>query len=258
MKRLPFKVFILMVLAVFSMSSLAPAYAETAFKWYNPLTWMYDNGRPSKEKAKATEVRKAKPSQSRWSKSSKKLTKDHKKKEKTKKKNGKTEVGAVIETEKGNITIRLYPKDAPTTVDNFKELVEGKFYDKPGMKFHRVVPGFVIQTGDPTGTGYGGSGHKIPLEVKNKLSHDGRGVIAMARGPLPNSATSQFYITLKKHTQLDGKYAVFGQVIQGLDILEKIEKDDRLYGIKLIDVSERIAERRSEDQSMLNKIFGNF
>jgi cyclophilin family peptidyl-prolyl cis-trans isomerase len=145
--------------------------------------------------------------------------------------------GALIETEKGNIAIELYPDQAPLTVENFLKLVDKRFYHASGMKFHRVVPGFVIQTGDPTGTGMGGSPDRIPLEVKNKLSHKAKGVVAMARGMDPNSATSQFYITLAPQKNLDGKYAVFGRVISGMDVLDRIKEGDMLYGVRIIDTS---------------------
>lgn len=141
---------------------------------------------------------------------------------------------AIIETEKGNISIELYPDQAPLTVANFAKLANDGFYGKFNMKFHRVIPGFVIQTGDPTGTGAGGSKQTVPLEVKNKLSHNAKGMVAMARGADPNSATSQFYITLTPQTVLDGKYAVFGKVVGGMEILDKIEKDNMLYGVRIV------------------------
>ncbi|MFN8615110.1 MAG: peptidylprolyl isomerase [Vampirovibrionales bacterium] len=141
--------------------------------------------------------------------------------------------GAIIETQQGKIIIRFYEAEAPLTVANFKRLVQQGFYNTSGMVFHRVVKDFVIQTGDPTGTGFGGSPNTIPLEVKNKLVHDSIGVVAMARGPLPDSATSQFYITLTKQTPLDGKYAIFAEVIDGLDVLTRIQAKDKVYGIQL-------------------------
>ena len=144
---------------------------------------------------------------------------------------------AVLETEKGKIYIELYPDAAPLTVANFVKLVNEGFYNRPSMKFHRVVPGFVVQTGDPTGTGAGGSKDRVPLEVKNKLSHDAKGVVAMARSLDPDSATSQFYITLAPQTALDGKYAVFGRVISGLSVLDLIEKDTKLYGVSMVELS---------------------
>jgi peptidylprolyl isomerase/peptidyl-prolyl cis-trans isomerase B (cyclophilin B) len=144
---------------------------------------------------------------------------------------------ALLETERGNIGIVLYPQAAPKTVENFTRLVQSQFYNAPSMVFHRVLPGFVIQTGDPTGTGYGGSDRRVPLEVKNRLSHNAKGMVAMARGSDPNSATSQFYITLSPQPQLDGKYAVFGQVVSGMAVLDRIRQGDKLYGVQLVDAA---------------------
>lgn len=156
-----------------------------------------------------------------------------------------------LETQKGNVVFELYPDEAPVTVANFVKLVSDNFYNQPGMKFHRVVPGFVIQTGDPTGTGAGGSKERIPLEIKNKLSHDAKGVVAMARGASPNSATSQFYITLAPQKTLDAKYAIFGRVVSGLEVLDKIEKGDIVYGAKLTDLR---SVARDEDPSKKNAL----
>ncbi len=131
----------------------------------------------------------------------------------------------------GKIVIELYPDVAPRTVSNFKKLVEEKFYD--GLIFHRVIDDFMIQTGDPTGTGSGGSEKTIKGEFyingfKNTLSHT-RGVVSMARrGTNPetydtmNSASSQFFIVQADSTYLDGKYAAFGKVISGLDVVDAI------------------------------------
>lgn len=162
---------------------------------------------------------------------------------------------AVMETEKGNITFELYPEQAPATVQNFAKLVSDGFYNRFNMKFHRVLPGFVIQTGDPTGTGAGGSKERIPLEAKNRLSHDAKGIVAMARGADPNSATSQFYITLAPQTSLDGKYAIFGRVIAGLDVLEKIEKNDMLYGIRLVDIDSVVRDPAPDKKKFFSSIF---
>jgi peptidyl-prolyl cis-trans isomerase B (cyclophilin B) len=101
-----------------------------------------------------------------------------------------------------------------------------------------VIPGFVIQTGDPTGTGAGGSKNTIPLEAKNKLTHNVKGMVAMARGGDPDSASSQFYITLAPQTALDGKYAIFGKVVGGLDVVEKITKNDELYAVRIVEPKE--------------------
>lgn len=123
------------------------------------------------------------------------------------------------------IVLELDAKAAPISVANFIKLVEDKFYDD--LKIHRVVPGFVIQTGDPQGSGYGGSKETITGEFSengwdNPISHE-RGVVSMARkNSSYDSATSQFFILLEDNTQLDGFYAAFGRVIEGMDIVDEI------------------------------------
>ena len=143
------------------------------------------------------------------------------------------EVGrtVVIDTNKGVIKLALYEKDAPITTKNFIDLVERKFYD--GLKFHRVVPGFVIQGGDPKGDGTGGSGKTIKLEVSPKLKHDAAGVLAMARSQDPNSASCQFYITLEATPFLDNNYAVFGRVTSGLEVVKKIAIGDVMKTVRI-------------------------
>lgn len=146
---------------------------------------------------------------------------------------GKPEFGrtVVIVTNKGTIKFGLYEKDAPITTKNFVGLVNRKFYD--GLKFHRVVPGFVAQGGDPAGDGTGTSDKSIKLEVSPKLKHDAAGVVAMARRQDPDSATCQFYITLAPTPQLDMGYAVFGRVTEGLDVVQKIEKGDVMKTVRI-------------------------
>ncbi len=122
------------------------------------------------------------------------------------------------------IVVELDASTAPITVKNFQKLVSEKFYD--GLIFHRVIEGFMIQGGDPTGTGMGGSQEKIKGEfimngVLNKLSHR-RGVISMARSNNPNSASSQFFICHSDATFLDGQYASFGKVVEGIETVDKI------------------------------------
>ncbi len=138
----------------------------------------------------------------------------------------------VIETNKGVIKAALYEKDAPITTKNFIDLVNRKFYD--GLTFHRYEPGFVIQGGDPKGDGTGGSDKKIKLEVTPKLKFDSAGVMGMARTSDPNSATSQFFITLDAAPHLDMKYAVFGRVKQGMDVLNKLRKGDKMLKVRII------------------------
>lgn len=124
----------------------------------------------------------------------------------------------------GSVEVELYPDLAPITVTNFLSLVERGFYN--GLTFHRIVPGFVIQGGDPTGTGMGGSGERIRGEfaangVANELSHT-RGVISMARSQHPDSASSQFFLMVADATYLDGNYAGFGRVISGQELLDEL------------------------------------
>lgn len=139
---------------------------------------------------------------------------------------------AIIETDKGTITAELYEQDAPITTANFIELAERGFYD--GLTFHRVVPGFVIQGGDPLGNGTGGSDKRIPLEVSPQLKHGDAGALAMARTNDPNSATSQFYITLAPTPNLDGQYAVFGRVTEGLEVVKQIQRGDKMTSVRIV------------------------
>ena len=124
----------------------------------------------------------------------------------------------------GEITLQLFPSVAPITVKNFLDLVDSSFYD--GLIFHRVIKGFMIQGGDPLGTGMGGSKNNIKGEFKqngvdNQLEHT-RGVISMARAFNPNSASSQFFIMHKDAKYLDGAYAAFGAVIEGIEVVDRI------------------------------------
>lgn len=130
-----------------------------------------------------------------------------------------------IEMENGKkIKIELYPDAAPITVANFEKLVKKGFYD--GLIFHRVIKDFMIQGGDPTGTGMGGADEKIKGEfiingVNNMVRHE-RGVISMARSADPNSASSQFFIVHKTSPHLNGQYAAFGKVVEGMDVVDEI------------------------------------
>lgn len=142
---------------------------------------------------------------------------------------GKNRVATIV-TEKGTIKFELYEKDAPITTKNFIDLAQKGFYD--GLTFHRVEPGFVIQGGDPRGDGTGGSGKTIPLEIAPNLTHK-KGAVAMARSNDPNSASSQFYIVLEDAKFLDKSYAVFGQVLEGQDVVEKIAKGDKMLKVTI-------------------------
>ncbi len=137
---------------------------------------------------------------------------------------------AILETSKGRIVIELYTKEAPITTTNFIGLTNSGFYN--GLKFHRYEPGFVIQGGDPNGDGTGGSPSKIKLEINSKLTHV-KGAVAMARTNVPDSASSQFYITLEDSHFLDGSYAVFGQVTEGMDNALKLRAGDKINSITI-------------------------
>lgn len=160
---------------------------------------------------------------------------------------------AVIKTSKGSITVKLFGKEAPIHVGNFVELARKGFYND--TKFHRYIPGFVIQGGDPDtknassevvaaeaakGDGYGkfgvgGPGYKIQGEfdpAKNPHKHE-RGALAMARSQNPDSAGSQFYFALQPLAQLDGSYTVFGQITDGLDIMDKLRAGDAIESVTI-------------------------
>jgi len=144
-----------------------------------------------------------------------------------------TSYAATISTEKGEIVVTLDPGAAPETVNNFVSLARAGFYD--GLTFHRVEPDFVIQGGDPLGDGTGGPGYTVPAEIG--LEHV-KGAIAMARqsdqvNPERESSGSQFYITLEETPHLDGAYTVFGQVVEGMDVVESIAPGDVIESITI-------------------------
>ena len=145
--------------------------------------------------------------------------------------NEKTDL-VLFEMQDGKTLVaELYPEVAPVTVENFKKLVGQGFYN--GTIFHRVIPGFMIQGGDPTGTGTGGPGWHIKGEfaangVKNDLKHT-RGVLSMARAMAPDSAGSQFFIMHKDAPHLDGQYAAFGKVVEGMETVDAIAETDTDY-----------------------------
>jgi peptidyl-prolyl cis-trans isomerase B (cyclophilin B) len=151
-------------------------------------------------------------------------------------------VRAIIKLAKGGkIVIKFYPKDAPESVANFIKLAKKGFYD--GLAFHRVIPGFVAQGGDPNGDGSGGPGYTIKGEftengVNNPQTHV-PGAVAMARTNVPDSAGSQFYICLAPQPALDGKYAVFGQVIEGMDLVQQIQVGDKMEKVTIVDGSHK-------------------
>jgi peptidyl-prolyl cis-trans isomerase B (cyclophilin B) len=132
---------------------------------------------------------------------------------------------ATIETNRGTIRIELHDDKAPRTVANFVKLSQDGFYD--GLKFHRVIPDFMVQTGCPQGTGRGGPGYKFEDEFHPDLKHDGPGVLSMANAG-PNTNGSQFFITHVATPWLDNKHSVFGRVIEGQDVVDRIEQNDEM------------------------------
>lgn len=145
---------------------------------------------------------------------------------------------AVIDTNKGRIVVDLFQDDVPVTVNNFVFLALNGYYD--GVKFHRVLEDFMAQTGDPTGTGTGGPGYEFADEFRDHLRHDAKGVVSMANaGPATNG--SQFFITFVPTPWLDGRHTVFGRVIEGEDVLDRIQRVDpgRPFGPEP-DVMERV------------------
>jgi peptidyl-prolyl cis-trans isomerase B (cyclophilin B) len=157
---------------------------------------------------------------------------------------------AVIDTKFGSMEIRFFPDKAPGHVENFVKLAKAKFYD--GTIFHRVIPGFMIQGGDPITKdatkkaqfGTGGPGYKIKAEF-NDISHK-RGIVSMARAADPNSAGSQFYIVVKDSTFLDRQYTVFGEVVKGMEVADKIvaqQRDGRDNPLQRIEMKVRIVDK---------------
>ena len=139
---------------------------------------------------------------------------------------------AVFDTNMGTFTIELFEDKAPITTANFIELAQHNFYD--GLIFHRVIDGFMIQGGDPTGTGMGGPGYKIKDEFGEGLKHDDEGVLSMANAG-PNTGGSQFFITLAPTPWLDGHHAIFGRIVEGMDRV-------RLIGVVPTDFRDRPIE----------------
>ncbi len=127
----------------------------------------------------------------------------------------------VLELEDGTVTIRMRPDLAPNHVERIKRLVREGFYD--GVVFHRVIPGFMAQTGDPTGTGTGGSEYP-DLRAEFSDARHVRGTVSMARTPDPNSANSQFFIMFEPAPHLDGQYTVWGEVVDGMDVVDQLKK----------------------------------
>lgn len=170
------------------------------------------------------------------SKNNKKVKKIKESNEIKKSKKGKDMI-AIFETSMGQFKVKLFAAETPKTVDNFVGLAEGTkeftdpktgkkvkrpYYD--GIKFHRIIPGFMVQTGDPLGNGSGGPGYTIPDEIHPELKHSKAGILSMAKTRMPNSGGSQFFITVAPTPHLDGVHSVFGEVIEGYSVIEAMSK----------------------------------
>ena len=166
-----------------------------------------------------------------------------------------SEVEIVLKTAKGDIKATIFASKTPITAANFLNLIKRGYYD--GLNFHRVEPGFVIQGGDPDGSGRGGPGYTIPLEVKPGLIHHSAGVFSMARKPQPDTAGSQFFITLAKTPHLDGGYAVFGEVTEGMEAVMAIAIGDQIIDAEILGNAEPLfaaeAARIAEWNATLDK-----
>lgn len=141
---------------------------------------------------------------------------------------------AIIKTEKGDMTVQFYDKDAPNTVANFLKLAKESYYD--GVTFHRVINDFVVQGGDPTGTGAGGPGYQIDCELTGENQYHDRGVLSMAHAGR-NTGGSQFFICHSRNNtmHLDRNHTCFGKVIENVDVVDDIREGDKILGVEIIE-----------------------
>jgi peptidyl-prolyl cis-trans isomerase B (cyclophilin B) len=164
------------------------------------------------------------------------------------------DIRIIVKTDKGDIEGVLYPGKAPVTVANFLNLAKRGYYD--GLKFHRVIPDFMIQGGDPTGTGSGGPGYRFEDECTPELKHDKPGIFSMANAG-PGTNGSQFFVTHVATPWLDGKHTVFGSVTKGQDIVNAVAAGDKIKSIEILDPTDDLfaaqAKRLEEWNAVLDK-----
>ncbi len=141
------------------------------------------------------------------------------------------DIEATLKTDKGDIRVKIYASKAPVTAANFLNLSKRNYYD--GVTFHRVVEDFVIQGGDPSGTGRGGPGYFIENEIAPGIKHDRAGILSMARKREPDTNGSQFFITLGETPHLDGGYSIFGEVLEGMEAVTAIEEGDKILDVEV-------------------------
>ena len=157
---------------------------------------------------------------------------------------------AAFDTDRGPIKVELYPDKAPLTVANFVNLVRRGFYD--GLNFHRVIPDFMIQGGCPEGSGRGGPGYKFEDEANNGVRHE-RGVLSMANAG-PNTNGSQFFITHVATPWLDGKHTVFGKVVEGLDVVDKVAQGDLIKSVRIEGDADAVLVAKADRVAEWNRI----
>ena len=156
-----------------------------------------------------------------------------------------------LETSKGKIEATIYASKVPMTAANYLNLAKRGYYN--GLTFHRVIPDFMIQGGDPQGTGRGGPGYRFADEIVPGLVHAGPGIFSMANAG-PNTNGSQFFITHKKTSWLDGKHTVFGRVTQGQDIVNQIQRGDTIKSIKILDSTDALFAAQKANLDQWNKV----
>lgn len=164
-----------------------------------------------------------------------------------------SDIKITIKTNKGDINITMFANDAPVTCASFLNLAKRGFYN--GIKFHRVIPNFMIQGGDPTGSGMGGPGYKFECECKPWLKHDSSGILSMANAG-PNTNGSQFFITHLPTPHLDGRHTVFGKASQGQDVVNAIVGGDNIVSIEVHDCTDALFAAQQDRIDEWNKILG--
>ena len=156
-------------------------------------------------------------------------------------------------TSKGDINITMYAADTPMTCASFLNLAQRGYYD--GLTFHRVIPNFMIQGGDPTGTGSGGPGYKFQDECRASLKHDKAGILSMANAG-PGTNGSQFFITHGPTPHLDGKHTVFGHVTEGQDVVDSIAQGDTISSIEILDSTDDLFAAQADNLAKWNAALG--
>ena len=164
-----------------------------------------------------------------------------------------SDIRIILKTTKGNIEATIFASKVPMTAANYLNLAKRGYYD--GIKFHRVIPDFMIQGGDPTGTGSGGPGYKFADEIDKSLKHTKPGIFSMANSG-PGTNGSQFFVTHVPCAWLDGKHAVFGEVTKGQDVVDKIAQGDAITAIEILDSTDALFAAQKANLDKWNKVLG--